>query len=306
MIRFLTTSFVPVFDVLSLSTHLGIERDNTSNKSTKLVVKENRIITPRRTVYALMGAGLYGLNGVNPKAAIHLIQTYVIPRLLYGLDVITLTTEDIKNLSTYFRKLLRQIQYLPDRTAKVASHLLLGRITIEIHKQILKTSGNIIRNENSIERKLAIRQLATKSLQSGSWFTKTVEIANIYDLPSPYDTIHNPPGKQLWKNLVNKTVGNHCIKEMINEAQSKSTLARLNYENVEEGQIHNIFKSCGTNPYAITSVSLKAKLATGTIYLQYHRVKFSNGHVSPICQLCAEGNEDILHFIVKCSKLYKK
>ncbi|XP_071170832.1 uncharacterized protein [Mytilus edulis] len=286
------------------STHLGIERDNTSNTGTKLVVKK-RIITARRTVYALMGAGLHGLNGVNPKAAIHLIQTYVLPRLLYGLDVITLTTEDMKNLSTYFRKLLRQIQHLPDRTANVASHLLLGRITIEseIHKRILKTFGNIIRNENSIERKLAIRQLATKSLQSGSWFTKTVEIANIYDLPSPYDIIDNPPGKQLWKNLVNKTVNDHCIKQMISEAKSKSTLSRLNYENVKEGKIHNIWKSCGTNPYAITSASLKAKLATGTIYLQYHRAKFSNGHVSPICQLCAEEEEDILHFILKCSKL---
>ncbi|CAC5364281.1 unnamed protein product [Mytilus coruscus] len=144
--------------------------------------------------------------------------------LWYTNYVIKLTTEDIKNLSIYFRKILRQIQHLPDRTANVASHLLLGRITIEseIHKRILKTFGNIIRNENSIERKLAIRQLATKSLQ---WFTKTVEIANIYDLPSPYDTIDNPPRKQLWKNLVNKTVGDHCIKQMINEAQSKSTLA---------------------------------------------------------------------------------
>ncbi|CAC5404035.1 unnamed protein product [Mytilus coruscus] len=73
-------------------------------------------------------------------------------------------------------------------------------------------------------------------------------------------------------------------------------------QDVKEGQIHNIWKSCGTNPYAITSAS-KAKLATGTIYLQYHRAKFSNGHVSPICQLCAEGNEDILYFIVKWSTL---
>ncbi|VDI12486.1 Hypothetical predicted protein [Mytilus galloprovincialis] len=250
------------------STHLGIERDNTSNTGTKLVVKK-RIITARRTVYALMGAGLHGLNGVNPKAAIHLIQTYVLPRLLYGLDVITLTTEDIENLSTYFRELLRQIQHLNER------------------KLLLSDSSS-----------------RTKSLQYNlGRFTKTVEIANIYDLPSPYDIIDNPPGKQLWKNLVNKTVGDHCIKQMISEAKSKSTLSRLNYENVKEGKIHNIWKSCGTNPYAITSASLKAKLATGTIYLQYHRAKFSNGHVSPICQLCAEEEEDILHFILKCSKL---
>jgi hypothetical protein len=42
---------------------------------------ENRIVTARKTVFALMGAGLHGLNGVNPKISIHLVQTYVTPRL---------------------------------------------------------------------------------------------------------------------------------------------------------------------------------------------------------------------------------
>ncbi|CAC5402744.1 unnamed protein product [Mytilus coruscus] len=67
------------------------------------------------------------------------------------LDVIKLSTEDIKNLSTYFWKLVRQIQHLPDRTANVASHLSLGRITIEseIHKRILKTFGNILCGEGN-------------------------------------------------------------------------------------------------------------------------------------------------------------
>ncbi|CAC5358342.1 unnamed protein product [Mytilus coruscus] len=90
---------------------------------------------------------------------------------------------------------------------------------------------------------------------------------------------------------------------MIIEAHSKSTLARLNYENVKEGQIHNIWKSCGTNPYAISLASLKAKLATGTVYLLYYRSKFSNGHASPICIICKEEVEDIKHFTVRCSSL---
>lgn len=80
---------------VSNSTHLGIERDNHSATGTKMVVKK-RIVTARRTVYSLMGAGLHGLNGVNPYVTIHMIQIYVIPRLLYGLDVIKLTNEDIK------------------------------------------------------------------------------------------------------------------------------------------------------------------------------------------------------------------
>ena len=151
---------------VSNSSHLGIEGDNQSATGTKMVVKR-RIVTARRTVYSLMGAGLYGLNGVNPYVAIHMIQIYVIPRLLYGLNVIKLTNEDIQNLSLYQRKLLKQIQNLPKRTSNAAALLLLGQIDIEgeIHKRILKLVGSIIRNEHSVERKLALRQLAMQNHQ---------------------------------------------------------------------------------------------------------------------------------------------
>ena len=39
---------------------------------------------------------------INPMVSIHMIKCFVLPRLLYGLDVIRLTKTDIKNLSTYF------------------------------------------------------------------------------------------------------------------------------------------------------------------------------------------------------------
>ena len=77
----------------------------------------NRIQLARQTVYSIMGAGLYGLNGVNPQASLHLIRCYVIPRLLYGLEILILSKSDIKNLSTYFVKLLKHIQHLPERMA---------------------------------------------------------------------------------------------------------------------------------------------------------------------------------------------
>jgi hypothetical protein len=51
-----------------------IERISTGNNRKELV--QTRITTARRTVFALMGAGLQGLNGVNPKVVIHLIQIY--------------------------------------------------------------------------------------------------------------------------------------------------------------------------------------------------------------------------------------
>jgi hypothetical protein len=51
---------------------------------------------------------------------------------------------------------------LSDRTANAATDLLLGRIPVEgvLHKRILITFGNIIRNINSVDRDIAFRQLA--------------------------------------------------------------------------------------------------------------------------------------------------
>jgi hypothetical protein len=49
---------------------------------------------------------LHGLNEVNPKVAIHLIQIYVMPRLLYGLEITTLRHNEIQKLEIYFKKLL--------------------------------------------------------------------------------------------------------------------------------------------------------------------------------------------------------
>jgi hypothetical protein len=172
--------------VTNKATHLGIERISTGNNRKELV--QTRITTARRTVFALMGAGLHGLNGVNPKVAIHHIQIYVMPRLLYGLEITTLRHNEIQKLEIYLKKLLlKQVQNLPERTANEATYLMMGRIPVvgESHKRILKTFGNIIRKDNSIEKDIALRQLALKGQNSDSWFSKLDEISEKYSLNSP-------------------------------------------------------------------------------------------------------------------------
>jgi hypothetical protein len=97
-----------------------------------------------------MGAGLHSLSGLNPRASIHLINCYVILRLLYRLDVIQLSAIDVKNLNVYFNKLIKQIQHLPEMTANAGALLLIGQIPIEgqIHKRMLCTFRNVIANTN--------------------------------------------------------------------------------------------------------------------------------------------------------------
>jgi hypothetical protein len=119
------------------------------------------------------------------------------PRLLYGLEITTLRHNEIQKLEIYLKKLLKQVQNLPERIANEATYLMMGRISVvgELHKRILKTFGNIIRKDHSIEKDIALRQLAMKGQNSDSWFSKLDEISENYSLNSPHDLIVNPPTK---------------------------------------------------------------------------------------------------------------
>ncbi|CAG2213888.1 unnamed protein product [Mytilus edulis] len=182
--------------------HLGIERDNSSKFGTKNV-SNARISAARKATYALMGAGLHGLNGLNPTVSIHIIRIFIIPRLIHGLEVVRLMISDIKALSSYFKQLLKRIQHLPERTADSATYLLSGQMPIEaeIDKRTLTLFGNIIRNPNTVEFKLAQRQLAIKDRNSKSWFTYVQQLLEKYNLPLFISTSTRTTRKILMEKL---------------------------------------------------------------------------------------------------------
>ena len=155
------------------STHLSIHRE--SNNKAKIAEK---VSLGRITAYSLMGAGLHCGNGLTQSVCGKLWPTYVVPRLLYGLEVLDLTGKDIEVLEQYQRKSLRQIQSLPDKThtsnaavlALMGIHVLpLERV---IHKNILNLFGRWIMFEG-VEKDIAVRQHATKSEAAYVAFTPT-------------------------------------------------------------------------------------------------------------------------------------
>ena len=114
--------------------HLGIIRNSKMMINTKLI--KEMIQSARNTAYALMGAGLHGLNGVNPEVSLSPWKTYIRPRLLYGLESIKLSKSDLLKLELYQRDFLRQIQHLPERVAMCSVYILSGLLPIkaEIHR----------------------------------------------------------------------------------------------------------------------------------------------------------------------------
>ena len=51
------------------------------------------------------------------KVCHQILKVYVIPRLLYGLEVLHLTSKQLDTLTKFHLKLLKQIQGLPQQTA---------------------------------------------------------------------------------------------------------------------------------------------------------------------------------------------
>ena len=95
---------------------MGIIRPAITQES---AVQEN-IKKARRTIYSLMGSGLHRENGLDPDTSIHLPQTYVIPILVYGLEVILPTGVRLDKLYMVHKKFMKQILSLPQTGADPA------------------------------------------------------------------------------------------------------------------------------------------------------------------------------------------
>jgi hypothetical protein len=279
--------------------HLGIQR-TTDTKPISTI--EERIRAGRRTVYSLMGAGLHGLNGVGPKTARKLIDCYVLPVILHGLEALCLSEQDCLPLENYYRNLLRQIQHLPSSTAKPAVYLLMGCIPITglLHIKVLTFFINILLQPNSILATIMKRQIAVKNLNSHSWTSHVRLLLNKYDLPSAHSLVQYTPRKAYWSRLVKTAVQETWLKQLKSQASRKSTLQLLNLEVCSFGMVHPVWNH-SADPLQGHMASTKAKLMVQRYPLTTSHC--AGKHRSETCPLCREKSETLQHFLLECPAL---
>ena len=289
-------------DLSTQERHLGIER--TPNNSAKATI-QSRIKGSRRSVYSLAGAGMYGYNGVGPRVTYQMIKTYIIPILTYGLEAVILQEVDYRELETFYKTLLRQIQHLPESTATPAIYLLLGSITLEglIHIKMLTFFGSVLRREGSTDNQVIKRQLAMKDLTSSSWVVQIRTILHKYQLPSAYKLAQNPPEKLKWKRLVKDTVNAYWTKILTEKAQSMKTLSLLNIEDCTAGIVHDVWYHTA-DPLDVQMATIKAKLLVQRYPLGYSYCA-GKGKAEK-CALCDNEEETINHFLLTCPTLATK
>ena len=287
-------------EVVEAHTHVGINRETCHQNNSHII--DERIQLARRSMYAMMGLGMHGLNGLNPTVTLHLWNVYCCPRMIYSLEALILTKQQINKLELFQRKVLKRIQHLPTSTATCSIYLLLGCLPIEgtLDKNYLSFFGNIIRHD-SVEKNIIRRQLAVKDQSTHSWTRNIKEILNKYDLPSAYTLLHDPPSKHRWKKMITNAVNTYWLNTLQTEVQTKSSLRYLNCFNCSIGKPHIIYSSLGTSPQDVKRAAVKAQLITGTYRLasvsKHHSSKCPS---SPLCPLCGAADETIQHFLQEC------
>ena len=98
----------------------------TPDGSAKASIEQN-FRKGRGALYALMGAGCHGLNGLHPKVSLKLWNVYVMPRLTFGLEVFRYSPAEVERLEVFQRQSLRKIQHLPEGTCNAIVLLMLGQ-----------------------------------------------------------------------------------------------------------------------------------------------------------------------------------
>ena len=180
-------------------------------------------------MYALSGSGMHGKNGISPAIT---LQTFVLPRLLHGIELLDIRKKDLTDLEIYQRKALKQLQNLPETTASVAVLALLRAKTIEaqIDTKILTIFINIAVDPSTKEHQIALRQLLVKTAESSSWFIKVKHILHKYDLPEPeylLQNIRSDRSKQYWKWVMKRHVDSFWHFQNQQEVNEKSTLSHF-------------------------------------------------------------------------------
>ena len=279
-------------------THLGLSWTATKCKpDVSMNIKK-----ARRAAYALLNIGMHGGNGLDPAASCKILQTYVTPILIHGLEAAVLNKEDLDAMEKFYRKILRQIQSLPDSTACEAVYLLSGRIPIEglIHQRALGLFGAICRlpYDNNI-RKLAARQMAVGDNQY-SWFYMIGQLGTRYSINVNENLIWPRPKAQ-WKEEVKRTVNNFWTAKLQSETVHKKTLEWF-ITRTDTAQVHPLWLTCAGDPRKVEAAATRARLLVGRFSTQSVRARYS-GSGSKLCQLCLEEDEDTIHLLIRCHRL---
>ena len=97
-------------------------------------------------------------------------------------------------------------------------------------------------SDDSIEKRLAIRQTTVKTIKSNSWFVSVKKLLWKYELGEIEDLLSDPPTKLKWKLLVSKTLNCYWKKHFTDQLDLYKTLKDINLQEYKPGKLHTLLQ----------------------------------------------------------------
>ena len=149
------------------------------------------------------------------------------PILTYGLEVLLPSEKELKDATSFHENTLRYLMSLTTNCARPAIYILSGQTPLigQVHRKALTLFGSIITQPESIEAKIAKRQLLMKNGKDKSWFLRIKKILVQYDLPDPLQLADNPPKKVDWAKMVNRNCSAHWESEIKKNGLERNSIS---------------------------------------------------------------------------------
>ena len=281
--------------ILEEVVHLGLTRveDGSAHK-----LIDDRIRKGRRTLYALIGTGVHGSNGVGIDKCLTVYLTYVLPVVMYGLESLFLTAKEEQELEKFHSQMVKHLQGLPIRTATSGAYLLAGILPFKalLDRARLSLMRCMIATAVKPEIHFLLTHGTARNI-SRSWTGMITHALALYELPLLQELLEHTPSKAQWKDQVSKAINKHWTSNLLLDATSKSTLSRMKPS--QDGTRHPVWNQ-QSGCQAVREATIKARMLMGVYLLQIHRSRFNQFAVDATCMLCKEEDEDLKHFLAVC------
>ena len=264
-----------------------------------------RIRKGRHSLFALLGPAFQNKCHISPLLKHHLLKTYISPIIRSGLSSFSLTTNQLKPLAIFHRKVLRGILNLSKSSNIPALHFLLGEMPIEgqIHRDLFSLFYNVWSNPDS-KIYAIVKYLLEKSTDSSrTWSNHVKFLSKRYQLENPSQCLkRDPPKKSEFKELILTSISNYYESELRTQAKSNSRMQYLNVSLLSlRGRPHPALQNIKTT-HDVRKSRPHIKMLSGDYFTYQIRATQSGG--SAHCRCCNDNskpNEDIQHIIMNCS-----
>jgi hypothetical protein len=283
--------------------HVGIIRHTSGNLPNLL----NRIISHKKSLGALLSAGLARGHRGNPAASLRVHQIYGTPVLFSGLDTQVLTKAEIGILDSHYLNILQNLQRLHDKTPRAVVLFMAGSLPGEaiLHLRQLTLYSMICRLPSDPLHAHAQYVLSCAPRSAKSWFQQVRDICLQYSLPHPLELLQHPLSKFSFKQLVKKNVTEYWEGLLRSETLEMSSLVIFNSMHLSLKQPCLLWLTAGSNSFENTKSLVVGKMISGRYRSDYLCRHWTPSNKNGFClaDTCSDEVGDLVHLLILCPAL---